>query len=382
MNDFNSTEISHKQALKYAKELSRLYNSEREKRKQLEVANEELEKLRNQLEKENVYLREEVQNEMAFGNIVGNSSALKRVLQEIELVSESDATVLIEGETGTGKELVAREIHQRSRRNQHTMVKVNCGAVPRDLFESEFFGHVKGAYTGAVKDRVGRFQLADRSTLFLDEVGEIPLDLQSKFLRVLQEGQFERVGDECTKTVDVRILAATNRNLKNEISEGRFREDLYYRLSVIPIRVPSLRERKEDIESLAIHFINQISKQLNTKRVRFDESHLKQLLLYDWPGNIREFQNVIERAVITSRNGHLKFDLNPSPSDSANAPETFSLSPFSEKDWKNLERDNVLAALKQSNWKIYGPDGAGKLLGIKPATLAYRIKKMGIKKYR
>ena len=270
---------------------------------------EEIERLKAQLELERDYLRDEVLEAHAFGDIVGQSPSLKNLLQQIELVAPTDASVLVLGESGTGKELVAREIHRRSLRRDRPMVKCNCASIPRELYESEFFGHVKGAFTGAVSDRAGRFQLADGGTLFLDEVGEIPLEMQSKLLRVLQEGEFERVGDEQTHRVDVRIIAATNRDLKQEVEQRRFREDLYYRLNVFPIQIAALRERKEDLAVLAGHFVDLSARGLKRPLPRLTHANLLTLQAYDWPGNVRELQNVVERAVITSAGGKLQFDL-------------------------------------------------------------------------
>jgi transcriptional regulator with GAF, ATPase, and Fis domain len=346
---------------------------------------EEIERLRAQLEMENRYLREEVKT--TFGDIIGESAALRQVLQQIEIVAPTEAGVLILGETGTGKELLARAIHERSTRRERPLIKVNCGAVPRELFESEFFGHVKGAFTGALKDRLGRFQMADGGTLFLDEIGEVPLELQSKLLRVLQEGQFERVGEDRTRQVDVRIIAATNRNLQQEAAAGRFRQDLYYRLSVFPITVPPLRERSEDIPILAKHFIERTCTRLNCPPVRITPEQIKQLQRYAWPGNIRELQNVIERAVILARGGVLQLEhaLPPNVLGAGNAPalqKTSSAPPavIREEIWKEQERENILAALEQARWKIYGKDGAAALLGVKPSTLAYRMKVLAIHK--
>jgi transcriptional regulator with GAF, ATPase, and Fis domain len=303
------------------------------------------------------------------------------------MVAPTDASILIQGESGTGKELIARAIHAHSQRNQKTMVKVNCGAIPRELFESEFFGHVKGAFTGALKDRKGRFELADEGTLFLDEVGEIPIELQSKLLRVLQEGQFERIGDERTHHVDVRIVAATNRDLKQEVEDGRFREDLFYRLSVFPITVPPLRERMEDISLLAIHFIETACTRLNRPKVEMTSDQIKQLQRYDWPGNIRELQNVIERAVILSRDGVLRLDLAlldivssehlPPPSHTKLTTNTEFVS---DVEFKRRELENIVAALEHANWKVFGAGGAAELLGIRPTTLVSRMKKMNIEK--
>ena len=244
-----------------------------------------------------------------MGDLIGESPALERVVALIESVASTSATVLIRGESGVGKELIARGIHSRSRRADEPLVKVNCASVPKELFESEFFGHVRGAFTGALKDRAGRFELADRGTLFLDEVGEIPLDLQAKLLRVLQEKEFERVGAEKTRKVDVRIIAATNRDLAAEAAAGRFRKDLYYRLSVFPIEIPPLRERREDILPLAEHFLKLHRRNLGRPHLAFEDDHRRRLLAYDWPGNVRELQHVIERAVILAREGPLRLDL-------------------------------------------------------------------------
>jgi transcriptional regulator with GAF, ATPase, and Fis domain len=372
------------QAINYARELSSLYRSEKEKRLQLEsanrdlkIANEELSHLRSRLEQENTYLRQEVQGELAEGGIIGESPRLQEVLTQILQVSQTDASVLIEGETGTGKELVARAIHEKSHRRDRPLIKVNCAAVPHELFESEFFGHMKGAFTGAFNDRMGRFQLADSGTLFLDEVSEIPLELQSKLLRVLQEGCFERVGEDKTRKVDVRVIAASNRNFDDELEHGRFRKDLYYRLGVGLIFVPPLRERKEDIPLLAARFCENFTKTLNRTCKPLTTENIKQLQDYDWPGNIRELQNVIERALIISSDGNIAFDLK---NKKRSQPEAVVHEVIPDEQRKAQEKENVLAALKKCNWKIYGPGGAAEILGIQPATLAYRIKKMGLKK--
>lgn len=266
------------------------------------------------------------------------------------------------------------------------MIRVNCASIPRELYESEFFGHVKGAFTGAVKDRAGRFELAHEGTLFLDEVGEIPLDLQSKLLRVLQEGTYERVGDEKTQKVDVRIVAATNQDLKKEVEQGRFREDLFYRLNVFPIEVPPLRKRTDDIPLLASHFLTLAAKRFHAPQPRLTKANVLQLQNYEWPGNVREMQNVLERAVITSQKGTLQLDLPVGKGKKRNIPlpENTSLQNdgkvFTETEMKQREQENLLAALEQTRWKIFGPRGAAELLDMRPTTLISRIKKIGLKK--
>jgi PAS domain S-box-containing protein len=350
-------------------------------------AEEEIQCLRRQLELENAYLNEEVLEAKAYGEIVGSSPALESILRQIEMVGPTDASVLITGESGTGKELVAREIHNRSTRHRRTMIKVNCASIPKELYESEFFGHVKGAFTGAIKDRAGRFQLADGGTLFLDEIGEVPLDLQSKLLRVLQEGTFERIGDERTLQADVRIIAATNRSLKEEVEAKRFREDLYYRLNVFPIEVPPLRNRKDDIPMLAANFLELAAKNLNVPLPRLTQANVVELKAYDWPGNIRELQNVIERAVITSRSGKLSFNLGKGRKDNggrgkeARQRAVDAETPIlTEAEMKLRDRENLLNALNQCGWKITGTDGAAEVLGMKPTTLHSKMKKLGLKK--
>jgi transcriptional regulator with GAF, ATPase, and Fis domain len=318
---------------------------------------------------------------------VGASTALRQILRQVEMVAPTDATVLILGESGTGKELVAREIHQHSHRAERPLIRVNCASIPRDLYESEFFGHARGAFTGALKDRAGRFEAADGGTLLLDEVAEIPPELQSKFLRVLQEKQYERVGEEKTRSVNVRIIAATNRNLKQEVAEGRFRQDLYYRLNVFPIEVAPLRERPGDIPLLAAHFLEQAARRLKLRLPRLTAAHVAELQSYDWPGNVRELQNVIERAVILAQNGGLHFDLPvagrpvtlPAPAPDAAVPAEAGTI-LTEAELRRREQTNVLAALNQAGWKIHGPGGAAELLGLKPTTLISRIKKLGLKR--
>jgi transcriptional regulator with GAF, ATPase, and Fis domain len=315
---------------------------------------------------------------------VGQSPALCRVLLQAETVAPNDATVLILGETGTGKELIARAVHQRSRRRDKPLVRVNCSSIPKELFESEFFGHVKGAFTGAIKDRAGRFEMAAGGTLFLDEVGEIPLELQSKLLRVLQERSYERVGEEKTRYADVRIIAATNRDLKKEVAEGRFREDLYYRLYVFPLKVAALREREEDIPLLANHFVELSVKELGCPKPRLTPAGIETLLAYDWPGNIRELRNVILRAVIFARGGALELDLPVTRSalTSLGQPQRDPAEPeyLTESEMRRRERENVFAVLQKASWKIKGINGAAELLGVNPTTLIARMEKMGLKR--
>ena len=347
----------------------------------------ELERLRHQLTLQNEYLREEVAEAQSYGDIVGQSPAIRNLIQQVDLVAPTEASVLILGESGTGKELVAREIHRRSRRSEHPLIKVNCASIPRELYESEFFGHVKGAFTGALKDRAGRFELADGGTLFLDEVGEIPLDLQSKLLRVLQEGQYERVGDERTHSVDVRIVAATNRDLRAEVAAGRFRRDLYYRLNVFPVEVTPLRQRTEDIALLAERFVGLAARKLKVRPPRLTRANVAQLQSYSWPGNVRELQNVVERAAIVADGGRLDVVL---PADTVASPPSAPIRPVASSDdrimteveFEQLQRENTRRALEQAGGKIYGPGGAAELLGIRPTTLASRIKKLGLTKSR
>ena len=351
----------------------------------------EIARLKEELERERDYLREEVSVSMNFGRIVGESPALAAMLARIEAVAETPANVLIVGETGTGKELVAHAIHSRSRRADAPLVKVNCASIPHELFESEFFGHVKGAFTGAYKDRVGRFQLADGGTLFLDEVGEIPLALQGKLLRVLQEKEFERVGEDTTRRVDVRVIAATNRDLEKEVEAGNFREDLFYRLSVFPVQAPPLRRRGDDVIQLAVHFLEQVCREFGRPVPAFTQSQVDAMRNYDWPGNIRELKNVIERAVILSQGDTLRLDL--SMPGGASTEKAGSSGPavgtkvergernfYTEKELKLQQRDNLIRALDYTNWRISGKKGAAELLGLKPSTLADRIRSYGLEK--
>jgi len=343
-------------------------------------------RLREELERERDYLREEVNVSMNFGRIVGTSPALKAMLAQIEAVAPTPANVLVLGESGVGKELVARAIHARSPRAAAPLVKVNCASIPKELFESEFFGHIKGAFTGAHKDRVGRFQLADGGTLFLDEVGEIPVELQSKLLRVLQENEFERVGDDITRSVDVRVIAATNRDLEQKIVDGEFREDLFYRLSVFPIQVPPLRRRKSDILQLAQHFLDATCMDFGRPAMKLTQSQASQIRDYDWPGNIRELKSVIERAVILSKGNTLRLDLSMSQTNSSVDSNPIVEPGLEEKTildevaMKRFQKKNIETALMQADWRVSGERGAASLLGLRPTTLIDRMKSFGIRK--
>ncbi len=342
---------------------------------------EQVDALRRELEMERDYLRREVRETGLFGEVLGHSAALKQLLRQVEMVATTDASVLLLGETGSGKELIARAIHQRSPRANKPLVKVNCGSIPRELFESEFFGHKRGSFTGAIRDRIGRFQLSDGGTLFLDEVGEIPLELQSKLLRVLQEGEFERVGDEETRRVNVRVIAATNRDLRQEAEEGRFRLDLFYRLGVFPMEVPPLRNRREDIPELAAYFVRQACARFHVPEPRLPERELDRARQYDWPGNVRELQNVIERAVILAVDGTLTLELPQLKRMAAavSAPAS-TTDVIPEQELRKKERDNIVLALEKTSFRVYGKGGAAELLGVNPATLASRLKSLGIRK--
>jgi DNA-binding NtrC family response regulator len=332
------------------------------------------------------YSENDLRSEITFPGIVGKGATLRRLLQQVNMVAPNDSTVLILGETGTGKELIARAVHERSRRRDKPLVRVNCGSIPKELFESEFFGHARGAFTGAIKDRPGRFELAAGGTLFLDEVGEIPLELQSKLLRVLQEKSYERIGEEKTRHADVRIVAATNRDLKKEVTERRFREDLYYRLNVFPLKVAALRERKEDIPLLATHFVELLSKELGCPKPRLTRPGTETLLAYDWPGNIRELRNVIERAVIFAQGGVLDFDI-PAFGSSIN-PNSFAphdIGPaepeyLTEIEMRRRELQNLVAVMQKAAWNVKGAGGAAELRGVSPTTLFARVQKNGLKR--
>src|SRR5262245_55350158 len=320
---------------------------------------------------------------MPPGGILGSSRRLREVMQQVDAVASTEATVLITGESGTGKELLAKDVHRRSRRSNRPFVKVNCSAIPGEIFESEFFGHARGAFTGAVRERPGRFQSADGGTIFLDEIGELPVELQPKLLRVLQEGEYERVGEDVTRTVDVRVIAATNQNLGDEVRAGRFRQDLYYRLNVFPLELPPLRARKDDIPQLATHTISRVSKKHRMPAPLLTPEDIDSLQRYDWPGNIRELQNVIERAVILSKGERLRLDVSL-PHVPGAAGETAWPSGsrddvvLTDRECRDRERANLIRALERSEGRIYGRGGAAELLGINPTTLASRVRALKI----
>jgi len=333
----------------------------------------DVQQLTQHLRAENVYLQEEITSSLGFDEIVGESDVLRSVLTQVDHVAATDASVLLLGETGTGKELLARAIHERSPRKQRPLVKVNLAALPSSLIESELFGHVKGAFTGAVADKQGRFRLADGGTLFLDEIGELDPELQTKLLRVLQEGEFERIGSPETHRVDVRIVAATNRDLRRAMEQNAFRPDLYYRLAVFPIEVPPLRLRRDDIPLLTWHFIAKKQGRLGKTISSIPAKVMEALTEYDWPGNIRELENVIERAMILVSGPTLSL------------PEPLKTGPRLPRDFQpvghqEIDREQILAALRASRWKIKGAGNAAELLGLKPSTLRYRMKVLGIQR--
>ncbi|MDN2662054.1 sigma 54-interacting transcriptional regulator [Psychromonas sp. 14N.309.X.WAT.B.A12] len=337
----------------------------------------EVDALKHRLEMENAYLQEEINADFNHQYLIGNSNKIKHMMNQIELVAPTDANVLIIGESGTGKELIARAIHEASQRKVRPLIRVNCAAIPAELFESEFFGHVKGAFSGALSDRVGRFELADGATLFLDEVGEIPLQLQSKLLRVLQEQQFERVGESITRNVNVRVIAATNQDLNKLVANNKFREDLYFRLNVFPINSPPLRERLDDLPLLVKHFIDKVCVRLNQPSPQISIAQMQHLLTYNWPGNIRELENIIERQVILSKSNKLNFEFmnKNEKSNVNNLLHTKHSNVLNAQQHKQLERENLIQALKDCRGKIYGEGGAAELLGLKPTTLSSKLKK-------
>lgn len=365
--------ILHEQQKVHAIELEKRVIERKQAEEALKLAFAEIELLKNRLQAENVYLQEEIKLEHNFGEIITNNSNFKKILSKVEQVSATNATVLIQGETGTGKELIARAVHNISSRRNRPLVKLNCAALPPSLIESELFGHEKGAFTGAVSQKIGRFELANGGTIFLDEIGDLSLDLQTKLLRVLQEGEFERVGGHKTIKVDVRVLAATNRNLQDCVKNGNFREDLYYRLNVFPIECPPLNERKDDIPLLVNHFVKKSCKKIGKKINFVPRVTMNSLQNYNWPGNVRELENIIERAVITSAPNRLEL-----PGELINnAPrlDSVSIAPLEE-----YERDYIIRVLEKANWRVSGEKGAAKLLGINPKTLESRMKKLNIRR--
>jgi transcriptional regulator with GAF, ATPase, and Fis domain len=347
----------------------------------LNQALQEIGRLKEQLQAENVYLREEVRLAYGFGEIIGQGASFKTALHQAEQVAPTDTTVLITGETGTGKELLAHAIHNLSSRKNRPLVKVNCAALPATLVESELFGHEKGAFTGAATARSGRFKLADGATIFLDEIGELPLELQAKLLRVLQEGEFERLGSSRTIRVDVRVIAASNRDLEQEVRRGSFRADLFYRLNVFPIRMPSLRERREDIGMLVNFFVEQISRKMGKRIEALPEEMLGAMEQYPWPGNVRELKNVIERAVILTQGSklqlpeELKMCMHSETSVETQQELAASDDPV---ELDEVQRRHIVRVLKQTFWRIEGTRGAAAILGINPGTLRSRMKRLGI----
>jgi transcriptional regulator with GAF, ATPase, and Fis domain len=341
---------------------------------QLKKQLEEIEELKQRLEKENICLREELQQEKGFGKIIGNSEALKYVLFRVRQVAPTDATVLILGETGTGKGMVANAIHGFSSRKERPMITVNCAALPANLIESELFGREKGAFTGAHTRQSGRFEAADGGTIFLDEIGELPLDLQSKLLRVLQDGEFERLGSAKTVKVDVRVIASTSRDLKEEVRAGNFREDLFYRLNVFPVTIPPLRERGDDILELVRFFADKYSRKIGKQIETIPKLAMKAMQEYSWPGNVRELEHVIERSVITTEGTVLQLADRLEPIQGAEAVDS------SPRDLAGMEREHIVRVLRGTGWKIEGQKGAAKILNLHPSTLRSRVKKLGIKR--
>jgi len=345
---------------------------EAEKRKQIaETALSEIKKLKDQLEAERAYLQEEIKLEYNHENIIGQSDGLKYVLYKVEQIADSDTIVLVLGETGTGKELIARAIHGSSLRKDRPLLKINCTTLPLNLIESELFGHERGAFTDAFDRRIGRFEAANGATLFLDEIGEMPLEVQPKLLRVIQDGEFERLGSSRTIKVDVRIIAATNRNLEEEVRNGRFRKDLWYRLSIFPISVPALREHMEDIPQLVKYYVDKISRRLGKSIESIPTTVMNTLQNYHWPGNVRELENVIERAVINSSGPKLRLaDELKTPHKDLTPPKTL----------EKLEHDHIVRVLEQTHWKVSGKNGASEILGLNVSTLRARMRKLGIRK--
>lgn len=378
--EYTSTPIRHAGRYVGAVIVFRDISERREAETKLKSALAEVEALKSRLEQENAYLQSELWSQHDHHDIIGESRAIRTILQQIEVVAPTDATVLVTGESGTGKELIARAIHESSDRAERPLIRVNCAAVPKELFESEFFGHARGAFTGAHENRVGRFELAHGGTIFLDEIGELPLDQQSKLLRVLQERQFERVGETTTRQVDVRVIAATNENLRRAVEQRSFREDLFFRLNVFPIEAPPLRLRKEDIPRLALHFVEKACRRFNKPRPPLSEAQAQRLQGYDWPGNIRELQNVVERAVIVSDGERLRFDVPQTSGAAAAAGGAACAAPgiVTDEMRRNRERSDIVEALQLARGRVSGAGGAAELLGVKPTTLYSRLSRFKI----
>lgn len=372
--EYISTPIWEKDKLVGAVVVFRDVTKERIAEEKLRKAYLEVERLKDQLQQENIYLQEEIKLEYNFSEIIGRSEAIEKVLKKVEQVAGTNSTVLILGETGTGKELLARAVHSNSSRKNRPLVKVNCSALPANLIESELFGHEKGAFTGAITQKTGRFELADGGTIFLDEIGDLPLDLQAKLLRVLQEGEFERLGNPKTVTVDTRVIAATNRDLALAIEKGDFREDLFYRLNVFPIHAPPLRDRKEDIPLLVAYFCDKLGAKIGKKIDSVSQKVMDSLIEYSWPGNVRELGNIIERAVIISETNILQCG-DWVPVNKTGPTESIELSTLEE-----IERAHILKALELTGGRVSGEKGAAKILGINPSTLESRMRKLGIRK--
>jgi len=375
INFIRSTLVWSKEIIDQVQLLGHVFSNALNRKKaerQLADRYQEINKLKNKLEKENIYLQEEIKVKHNFDTIIGNSASLNYVLNRVEQVAPTDATVLIGGETGTGKELFARALHSSSSRKHNPLIKVGCANLPSSLVESELFGHEKGAYTGADKQRIGRFELADKGTIFLDEIGELPLELQAKLLRVLQEGEFERLGSSKIIKVDVRVIAATNRDLEEEVKQGNFREDLYYRLTSFIITIPPLHERLDDLPLLVKFLVDKWSKKLRKEIKTIPKSSLKNLEKYSWPGNIRELENVIQNAIIISDKGVLRIEI----------PQTFGLSSKSKMKLEDIERDHILQILESTNWRLGGEGGAAERLGMKRTTLYAKMKKFGINRQK
>jgi len=360
--------------MEYACSMVRDISERKQKEAALRGALLEIRELKEKLEAENNYLQEEIEVQHNFGEIVSNSKKFKKVLKEIEQVADTSSTVLVTGESGTGKELIARALHQLSRRSKRPMIKVNCAALPANLIESELFGHEKGAFTGALAKKIGKFELANGGTLFLDEIGEMPIELQSKLLRAIQEGEIERVGGTTHISVDVRIIAATNRDLPKEIENGNFREDLYYRLNVFPIHSIPLRKRKEDIPLLTRFFCEKLGNKLGRKITDIPQKIIDKLVAYDFPGNVRELENLIERAIITSNKGKLSLGnwFSPSKKKKVQSDDFLSL--------EAIQRNHIIEVLQHTGWKVSGDHGAARILGLRPTTLYSKIDRLGIKR--